>query len=423
MDGEGAKRTFGSGMAENIQYMPGSTDIQTGAGETAAATGMPDTDPMQLSLFSDGVLPGVSGWNDRALPPPSGKDVSGVSGVPGGRRRRKIAVLLTAVLCLSSFAAYICAGIFAADAMLGSEAMLLENELMAAGTGGSGGSVDTTVTVPAVRPAESETDEAQPPSDGVVSYPVEGVSMAADDPFAVANQTKYMPDIAALTSAEAFAGAKPDATAAADGPLVLVVHTHATESFLPEGATTYNDDTTFRSNDPSLNMIAVGDELCRTLEEAGIGTVHCTEMFDEESFIHSYEKSAAAVVGYLKEYPSVRYVLDVHRDAIFRQDSTLLAARCADGAAQVMLVCGTDEMGADFPDWQENLSFAFSVQAAAKAVYPDLMRNVNLRGASFNEQLAERFLLVEIGSAGNTLDEAKTAARRFAEVFASVIGG
>ena len=88
-----------------------------------------------------------------------------------------------------------------------------------------------------------------------------------------------------------------------------------------------------------------------------------------------------------------------------------------------MLVCGTDEMGADFPDWQENLSFAFSVQAAAKAVYPDLMRNVNLRGASFNEQLAERFLLVEIGSAGNTLDEAKTAARRFAEVFASVIGG
>lgn len=51
-----------------------------------------------------------------------------------------------------------------------------------------------------------------------------------------------------------------------------------------------------------------------------------------------------------------------------------------------------------------------------------MMRNINLRSASFNEQLASRYLLVEVGSAGNTLESAKEAGRRFAEVFAGVIG-
>lgn len=415
----------------------------------------PESDPMQLSLFGDDVLGGVGappeggilpgggeipgGGNEAhgiagALPVPSDSEASDVRQTPGdmaadvrarsgGGRRKKGAAILTAFFCLSSVAAYICAGFFVTDTVMERGLSLFENELLAAVPAVTGDSDDTAIIIPAAKPAESEPSDTQVPSD-VTSYPVEGVSMAAHDPFSVANETKYTPDIAALTSAEAFAGAKPSAVPDAGGePLVLVVHTHATESFLDEGITSYNDSTSFRSTDPEQNMIAVGEELCRALGDAGIEALHCTEMFDKESFIHSYEKSAAAVSEYLRQHPSIRYVLDVHRDAIFRQDSTLLAARSADGAAQVMLVCGSDEMGADFPDWQDNLAFAFSLQAAAKAVYPDLMRNVNLRSASFNEQLAERFLLVEVGSAGNTLGEAKAAARRFAEVFASVVNG
>lgn len=101
---------------------------------------------------------------------------------------------------------------------------------------------------------------------------------------------------------------------------------------------------------------------------------------------------------------------------------TLVAPISPDGVAQIMLVCGTDEMGADFPDWEENLSFALALQSAAHTKYPSMMRNINLRSASFNEQLASRYLLVEVGSAGNTLESAKEAGRRFAEVFAGVIG-
>ncbi len=434
MNGELTKNTFGPAKP----HTPDSTDAffgDTVFPNAQTAPGGPDNDPMQLSLFGEAVRSGeailsgedgeTGGNGGELLPLLSGDADIGAAedaAPPQHKRRKKSAAILTAFLCVSSVASYICAGLFVADRVMGKIPAFFANELMASADGIAEIPGDTAIVIPAVKPSESEPADADVPA-GIPEYPVEGVSMATHDPFAVANETKYTPDIAALTSVEAFAGAKPAAAAAAGEPLVLVVHTHATESFLADGVTSYNDDTTFRSTDPAQNMIAVGEELCRALGDAGIEALHCTEMFDKESFIHSYEKSAAAVGEYLKSHPSIQYVLDVHRDAIFRQDSTLLAARSADGSAQVMLVCGTDEMGADFPDWQNNLAFAFSLQSAAKSLYPDLMRNVNLRGASFNEQLAERFLLVEVGSAGNTLAEAKEAARRFAEVFASVVNG
>ena len=281
-------------------------------------------------------------------------------------------------------------------------------------------------TVPVVTPDESpvtdapeveaEVTDAPGVVPAIVEYPIAGDDLSADDILVLANQTGYSPDTASLAAIPAFAR---DTDRAGD-PLVLIVHTHGTEAYTPDGADTYTAETSFRSSDTSENVVAVGDVIAGVLEDAGIGVIHCEEMFDEESYVESYSRCASAVVRYLSENPSVKYVLDVHRDAIFRGD-TLIAPRTADGAAQVMTVCGTDEMGADFPDWEDNLGFALAVQCAADEAYPGMMRNVNLRGASFNEQLAERFLLVEVGSAGNTLAEAKEAGRRFGEVLAGVI--
>ena len=113
-------------------------------------------------------------------------------------------------------------------------------------------------------------------------------------------------------------------------------------------------------------------------------------------------------------------MLDVHRDAIIREDNTVVKTG-VDGMAQLMLVCGTDEMGADFPEWRTNLAFAVKLQSRLMDAFPSLMRHINLRGASFNEQLCEKYLLLEVGSCGNTLDEAQTAAKAFAETVADMI--
>ena len=386
------------------------------------------TDPAPIAPDDDGALPSVEAAAPTALLEPD-KRLDGECGelaAPNAKKPsalRRAALLAASALCLASASAYVCAGIFVADAVMGRGARLFEGEIAALAADDGGGAIEAVHIAPETisqTPDDSVAAEesAEPES---AEHPVERVDMSCAEAFAVANETNYSPDVAALTCAEAFAAAKAESIPA-NAPLVLVIHTHSTEAYLPEGTALYSDQTSFRSTDPDENMIAVGEAMRLALERFGISCLHCTENFDAESFIRSYEKSAEAVGRYLSENPSIRYVLDVHRDAIFRPDASLLAPVAPDGAAQVMLVCGTDEMGADFPNWRENLSFAFAIQAAAGERYPGLMRNVNLRGASFNEQLAERYLLVEVGSAGNCLAEAKLAAERFAEVFAAVIG-
>jgi stage II sporulation protein P len=88
-----------------------------------------------------------------------------------------------------------------------------------------------------------------------------------------------------------------------------------------------------------------------------------------------------------------------------------------------MLVVGTDYAGAPHGEWEDNLSFALKLQKSTLGVNAGLMRSINLRSASFNAQYAKGAVLVEIGAAGNTLDEAKRAGELFADGVADVICG
>ena len=198
-----------------------------------------------------------------------------------------------------------------------------------------------------------------------------------------------------------------------DSPLVLIVHTHGTESFAPEGVYSA-DQNSQRSGDPAKNIVAVGGVMAELLNEAGIPTLHCEIMHDLESYRNSYNLCADTIRKYLAEYPTIEYVFDVHRDAIARQNGDLVKPVCnIDGrlSAQVMLLVGTNEKGADHPDWEDNLTVAAKLQSKLTRKYENFARPINIRGASFNEQFTKGSLLIEIGSSGNTLTEAKNAAR------------
>ena len=52
-----------------------------------------------------------------------------------------------------------------------------------------------------------------------------------------------------------------------------------------------------------------------------------------------------------------------------------------------------------------------------------LMRPMTLRNSNYNQHLTTGSMLVEIGTAGNSLDEALRAARLFAAGFAQVVTG
>lgn len=194
-----------------------------------------------------------------------------------------------------------------------------------------------------------------------------------------------------------------------DGPKVLVIHTHATESYAKEGSAFYDITASDRSTEPSENVIAAGNVFCDILNRHGIETVHDTALHDYPSFNGSYAHALSAIEDYLKRYPSIQMVFDIHRDSIVYDDNT--KARVVteiDGkpAAQLMFVVGTDQKGLYHPDWRENIKCAIHLQDAIARRYPTLMRRINLRQERFNGHTTHASMIIETGSSGNSLSEA-----------------
>ena len=198
----------------------------------------------------------------------------------------------------------------------------------------------------------------------------------------------------------------------ADGRVeVLIMHTHATESYEGYDSEYYDTRNTWRSTDNNENMVAVGNVIEEELKKAGIGVVHDTQQFDYPSYNGSYDRAAVAVKEYLAQYPDIQLILDVHRDGIQRDTTTIVKpATEIDGepAAQIMILCGSDP---GVGDWGENLRTAAAVTNLLESRYPPLTRPIYVSPGRFNMDLSGGTILLEFGSQANTLEEALTSAR------------
>ena len=194
-----------------------------------------------------------------------------------------------------------------------------------------------------------------------------------------------------------------------DGPKVLIVHTHTSEAYMPTAANFYYPSDPDRTEDQRYNVVRVGEEMVQVLNDMGIETLHDREVHDYPSYNGSYKSSLASVEKYLEKYPSIQVVIDVHRDAMQRDDGTRLRGVADIGgsrAAQVMIVCGTDQGGLNHPQWKENLKFAAKLQKSMNDNYQGLTRAVDLRQERFNMHTTYGSLILEVGSSTNSLEEA-----------------
>ena len=198
---------------------------------------------------------------------------------------------------------------------------------------------------------------------------------------------------------------------------VLIIHTHTTESYTPSEKFSYIPSDTDRTTDKNYNMVRVGEEIRNVLESNGVKVYHDTTINDHPSYSGSYNKSAKLIQSHIKKDPSIKIVLDVHRDAIEGKNGEKIKYTTKiDGndAAKIMLVAGSDKSGLSHTNWEENLKFATQLQEHTMSLYPDLCRPINFRSQRFNQQLAPAGIIVEVGTNGNTLDEAVLGAKCFA---------
>ena len=268
-------------------------------------------------------------------------------------------------------------------------------------------------------PAPAPSEEQEPPPGADNGVPAQTVDPRSTDGYSIINGV-YIKNKSSRTLDPAVLGDRQFAACPQQGPQVLIVHSHASESYTMPPGQEYVPSGTFRTADRSCNMVRVGDELAAELSSYGISVVHDRTLHDGESYNDAYENSLASIQSYLAKYPSIVYVLDLHRDAVQDANGTQYKLVTAEdpAAAQVSLIMGVAHDG-----WQDNLRLAIAVQEKLESQSPTLMRPITLLNYRYNQFAAPGSLLVEVGAAGNSLDEALRAARLFAKGFAETILG
>lgn len=189
-----------------------------------------------------------------------------------------------------------------------------------------------------------------------------------------------------------------------DEPLVLIMHTHTTESYEPYQRDFYDLSFSSRTTELDKSVVAVGDAITAQLVAAGVGVIHDSTVHDYPRYTGAYDRSAVTVAEYLEKYPSIKIVIDVHRDAI--EEDSVRYAPAADingkSAAQVMIICGCTNV----PQYRYNLRIASRLQSRMETDWPGLTRPILFDERNYNQEMTHGSFLIEMGSNANSLDEA-----------------
>lgn len=209
-------------------------------------------------------------------------------------------------------------------------------------------------------------------------------------------------------------------------PQVLIYQTHTCESYLQNDSGFYDPQDTLQTTDINLNMCRIGSEIAFSLNSAGIKTIHDTTILDYPDYTGAYDRGLELVKGYLKKYPTIKIVLDIHRDSIQYSDGTRIKPTTVINgrkAAQIMIVAPCDEgdTALPIPDWKYNYRFGLRLQQALAQAYPMLCRPLDLCPRRYNMQVSHGALLIDVGSDANTMDEAVSSAQLFGNVLANLL--
>ena len=189
-----------------------------------------------------------------------------------------------------------------------------------------------------------------------------------------------------------------------DKPLILIYHTHASESFIPISGKAYYDDL----NKTVVNLGVLHKN--RLENNYGIPVLHHREVFDKVRE-GAYEKARPVIEQIIKQNPQIEVVIDLHRDGVPRGITTGNIGGHQTG--RILFVVGTRHNG-----WAENLRFNLFMQTLLDDKYPGLSRGIRRYPCVYNQDLHPRSLLVEIGGHENTSEEVRRAIPLLAEAVA-----
>lgn len=194
-------------------------------------------------------------------------------------------------------------------------------------------------------------------------------------------------------------------------PEVLIYHTHTTEGY-GEGSPD--------SDNENLNVVGVGNELAKELEENyGISVIH-DKTNHSISYVGCYQRSNETVSNYLKKYGDFKMIIDLHRDAVDNKNAVTTTIN-GESVARVMMVNSKNSTR-----YNKNKETTEFLMNKMEELYPGLTRKIftyNHGLLAFNQSLSDGSVLIECGSNSNTPKEAQNSAKYIARAIAEYING
>ncbi len=205
-----------------------------------------------------------------------------------------------------------------------------------------------------------------------------------------------------------------------DKPQILIYHTHSQEAFIDS-----------REGKEEDTIVGVGTYLAELLSEKyDFNVIHDTSQYDMmEGYLErnlAYNYSGAGIKKILEDNPTIEIVIDLHRDGGAKRVTSV------DGkdTAQVMLFNGLsrnsrgeENTTLKNPYLQDNLAFSLQVQLKSREMYPGFMYKNYLKAYRYNMNLCKKSLLIETGTAENTLEEAMNAMELLSDILYEVVSG
>lgn len=198
---------------------------------------------------------------------------------------------------------------------------------------------------------------------------------------------------------------------------IVIYHTHATESYIPESVNYYH------SQNEKYNVLGLGKKLCENLSNFGLNVKHIGAYNDLPTYSQSYLKSCKVVEAEIKD-DKKNILIDVHRDAgdkntsyeKFLKGVTKTAINDKTVATFSLVIGGSNE------NIDKLKEIAKIVKNNSDKLYPGLCRDIIIRPNSyFNQDLSDYSLLIEIGSNYNTIEEAEYTCDLISEILCETI--
>ena len=205
-----------------------------------------------------------------------------------------------------------------------------------------------------------------------------------------------------------------------DEPQILIYHTHSQEEYADH------------LQNPEAVITGVGAYLQELLTARGYHVIHDTNVYDLRNGkldrSRAYTYALDGINGILQDNPSIKVVLDIHRDGV-PEGLHLVKEINGKPTAQIMFFNGlsqTPEGPIEYlpnPNREANLAFSFRLQLLANRKYPGFTRKIYLKGLRYNQHVRARTALIEVGAQTNTYEEAKNAMEPLADILDQVLRG